>query len=361
MSAKTTVRNADLKKTSITFQTTSRPRDRYPFYNPTSLIPSECEVSFIPKDDNGVPQPDKAYTRVARYMPGMKSIWQDEWSDIDAEKRGKKLKLSFGFLNVDVRDKNLLDYLRTAAYKEGNDETNINSSVLYRELDHEQDAEKSIKKERNLAAAKNFVLNGEIGAVRAIALALAKTEAQVRNIHNMDEYSLRNSLRGAAQSNPDDFLGKMKDGSMKNKVFIVKALQSGIIRADDVEGCISWASNDEIIVESPSGMNPIDFFAELSVSNDEYKNLLENIKKMLNEGGSKKAKEPEAVVTWDEALVKEALDNGNLIQKAQWFIIPGDEEGDDAKFSIQGKSKLKSAIIDNDDNIIALLSARPKK
>ncbi len=98
MSAKSNVRNSDLKKTSVTFQTTSRPRDRYPYYNPTSLIPSECEVSFIPKDANGVPQPDKAYTRVARYMPGMKSIWQDEWSDIDAEKRGKKLKLSFGFL-----------------------------------------------------------------------------------------------------------------------------------------------------------------------------------------------------------------------------------------------------------------------
>ena len=359
MATRSRISNADLKKTSITFKTTSRELDRHPWHNPTTLIPSECEVLFIPKKD-GKPDMENSYTRVARYMPGMRSIWQDEWSDIDVAKKGKKLKLTYGYLDVDVVNRNLLEYLRTSAYNEGNVETNINSSYLYKEINHEFDAKKAVKNERNVSAARNFVLNGDIDGVRAIALALATNKGQISSIHGMDEWTLRNSLRGVAEKNPDAFLGKMEDGSIKNKVTIVEALQKGLILADEVEGTISWASNNEIILEAAEGMSPIDYFAELSVNNDEYKNLLGNIKGMLNEANvtPRVAEAKAESLSWDETLVAEALESGTLIQKGQWFIVPGKEKDDDALFSTQGKKKLKVSILENEDNLIGLLSAK---
>ena len=357
MSNKSNVQSKDIKKKSITFQTTSRMRTRYPFYNPTSLIPSECEVDFIPKDKDGKPDPESAYTRVARYLPGMKSIWEDEWSELDVKKRGRKIKLTYGFIDVKTNDRNLLEYLRVAAYNEANGDTNINSSVLYREIDHEFDAEKAIKKERVLDAAKSFVLNGDINEVRAIALALAQTKGQMDSIHSMDEFTLRNSLRGAAQTNPDAFVGQLKDGKAKNKVAIIKALQKGVIKVDDVEGVISWGSNDQIIIEAIPGMEPIEYFAELSVDNEEYRNLLDNVKELSKSKDVKAKVEAAPELEWYEKLAKDSIDKGILIEKnASWFVIPGKTEDDEVLFKAQGKKKLYAAIQANKNNVIALLS-----
>ena len=56
-------------------------------------------------------------------------------------------------------------------------------------------------------------------------------------------------------------------------------------------------------------------------------------------------------------LIEEALDNGVLIQKGQWFVVPAENKEDDALFSIQGMKKLTYAVKHNEDNVIALLSA----
>ncbi len=346
--------NADLRKKTITFQTTTPPSSRYPFFNPTTLIPAECEVSFIPTRD-GIARPEEAYTRVAKYIPGMKSIWKDEWTELDQSKRARSLKLSFGFISVDARDKNLLDYLRYSGYNIANDETRINSSVLYKELNYEHDAKKIVEDERKLEAAKNFVLNAPIGEVRAIALALATTKARVEEIHNQDEYTLRYSLRGVAQNDPDAFLGNMKGGASKNKVIIVKALQAKIINADDVEGYISWAKNDEIIVESPPGVDPIEHFADLSVSNDKYKVLIRSIKDLLNESNGKSPVVEKAKDLTD-IMIDLALEKKIMTEKGSWFIIPSKEKDEDPLFKTQGRRKLKVAIADNEDGVRDLLS-----
>lgn len=360
MNTKTKIRNSDLKKTSITFKTSSRMLDRYPWYNPTTLIPSECEVLFIPKGEDGHPDEANAYTRVARYLAGSNSIWEDEWTDLDKAKRGRKIKLTYGVISVDVKKRNLLEYLRVASYNGANEKTNIDSSVLYTEINHEFDAEKSIRLERDKQSAMNFVLNGEISGIRAIALALAKTKGAIDDIHDMDEFSLRNLMRGPATRNPSDFIGKMNDGSIKNKVAIVQALQKGIIKVDEDKGIITWGSNGETIIVAASGMNPIDYFSELSVENDEYRKLLESIKDLLNRSRETELIASKAPSSWDEALIEEALEKGNIIQKGHWFIIPGKEEDDDAIFSVQGLKKLKAAVISNQDNLIALLSAKAK-
>jgi len=360
MNTRSKIRNSDLKKTSITFKTSARMLDRYPWYNPTTLIPSECEVLFIPKGEDGKPDEVNAYTRVARYLAGARSIWEDEWSELDKVKRGKKLKLTYGVMTVDVKNRNLLEFLRVAAYNGANEKTNIDSAVLYHEINHEFDAEKSIVLERDKQAAMSFVLNGDINGIRAIALALATTKGAIDNIHNMDEFSLRNLMRGPATKNPTDFLGKMKDGSIKNKVIIVQALQKGMIKVNESKGIITWTANGETIVDAAAGMSPIDYFAELSVENDEYMNLLGNIKERLNAVKDIAIVAEDKVVSWDESLINEALANGNLTQKGHWFIIPGKSAEDDAIFSIQGLKKLKLAVINNENNLIALLTAKAK-
>jgi hypothetical protein len=348
--------NSDLRVTQVTFQTTTPPSQRYPYFNPTELIPSECEVFFIPKGEDGKPDESKGYTRVAKYLPGMRSIWKDEWSDIDQAKRGKKLKLDYGHLIVKVRDKNLLDFLRASGNNLANTETNINSSVLYKEINFEFDAEKIIKEARRKDAAKSFVLNAPIEEVRSIAIALADTQGKMVEIERMDEYTLRNYISASAQNNPEAFLGNMQDGASKNKMFIVKALQAGMIKVDEEMGWISWASNDEVIVEAAQGTNPIDYFAELSEGNDKFKALLSSIKDLLNESEvvAKKAEKPKS---WTDALIDDSIAKNILTETGgNWLVIPGKEEDDEPILKIQGRKKLNRAILGNEDNVIALLS-----
>ena len=343
-----------LKSKSATFQTTKPENKRWPYFNPTELLPSECEVSFTPKE-KGIPQPEKAYTRVAKYLPGMKSIWKDEWSDIDQAKRGAKLKLSYGFMEVDTKNKNLLDYMRTAGYNKANTETNIDSTVLWSEVNYEHDAKKIVEDDRKMDAARHFVLNAPIDDVRAVALALATTKARISEIHKQDEYTLRYSLRGAAQSNPEAFVGNLKDGTSKNKIIIIKALQAKIINVDEEEGCISWSANDEIFVDAAQGTDPIDYFAELSANNDTYKSLLNSIKDLLNVSDDKKVKEekPKDLV---DMMIDSALSKGILTESGNWLIVPGKEDDDKPLFKIQGRRKLKVAIADNEDGVRDLLS-----
>jgi hypothetical protein len=348
--------NADLKVVDVTFQTTREQNKRWPFFNPTELIPAECEVFYIPKKDNGDPDPDNGYTRVAKYLPGAKSVWKDECSEIDQNKRARKLKLTYGHLVVKIKDRNLLNYLRISGNNSDNEHTtNINSSVLYKEINYEYDAEKVIKDERKAEKARSFVLNAPVEDVRAIALSLAGTQPEMVNISTMDEYTLRNYTRASAVSNPEAFLGNMQEGSSKNKLFIIKALKAGVINVDDKMGWISWASSDEVFVEAAQGTNPIDYFAELSESNDKYKALLSSVKDLINESEDKIEKEKKPV-EWTDALIDQAIDKNILTESGgNWLIIPG-EEGEEPLLKIQGRKKLRSAIKDNEDNVIALLS-----
>ena len=345
-----------LTSRTTTFQTVKPQNERWPYFNPVELIPSACEVSFIPTE-NGIPQPDKAYTRVAKYLPGMKSIWKDEWSDLDQVKKPAKLKLDYGFMAVDTRNKNLLDYMRLAGYNAANTETNINSAVLWKEVNYEYSAKEVIIETRNKDAARNFVLNAPINDVRAVALSLAKTKSRITEIHNQDEYTLRSSLLGTAQESPDAFTGNLKDGVSKNKLFIIKALQSKIIDVDEEEGCILWSKNNEVIVDAATGTDPIDYFSELAVSNDKYKGLLSSIKELLNVSTDKseKAKEEKPKDITD-MLIDLALSKGILTESGNWLIIPGKEDGDKPLFKIQGRRKLKVAIADNEDGVRDLLS-----
>ena len=174
----------------------------------------------------------------------------------------------------------------------------------------------------------------------------------------MDEWSLRQYMTGPAKNNPKDFLGKMKDGKMKNKVFIVQALQKGIIAMDEDRRIMNWTSGGEIFLEAPSGMDPMDYFAELAVDNDEYRNLLGNIKVRLNKLKNVSDTNSKDKKTWIDILIEDSLECGTLIQKGHWYIVPdkSNPEGE-AKISMNGKRELARTIRDNDDNIIALLSA----
>ena len=358
--------SADIKKTSAIFQLTKNPSNRYPFYPPVEIIPGICEVLYTPslgeKNSDGrmvtEDNPADSYVRLARYQPGMRGIWADEWTDKEREKKVAKIHFRVGYLTVNMRDKNLLNYLRVAGYNKKNNETRMpDNGIAYKELDYEGDAKKIILNDRKSDEAKYFVNNAPLEDVRAIAQALAKSKAEVQNIYTMDEFTLRYSLRATAQMNPDLFVGKLKDGPTKNKVFIVKALQKGIIKINEDDSEISWASSGDVIVNAPYGMDVITQFSELAISNAEYVKYLDTIIEMVEDSSEEKQTITKDI-PWNEKMVNDAIERKVISELGgHWFVIAG-EEDEDPIFKVQGKKNLYASVLENKEGVIALIAER---
>lgn len=355
----------DIGKTEIMFQLSKAPGKAFPFYPPTETIPAQSEILFIPEklDANGKGtgegDMEKAYNRLIAYIPGMRSIYVDEWSDKEKEKLKelKSIKFIIGFKTISTRERTLLAYLRMAGYNQANEDTRISPAVLYKEVDYEAEAKKVVEHDNKLINAQYFVNNNPIDEVRAYAEALCKTQGEVESVRKQDEYTVRYKLREIARTTPDVFTKGLTDPVMKNRLFIVRALQKGIIKCNEKDTELSWANNGKVFIEAPSGMTVIPYFAELSSKNDKYKEMLESVKALLNEN---KTEEGTEVLDWVDVFIKQAVKASALVQSANWYLVPGATDEDEPAFKYNGHKKLRAAIESNEDNIMAVISIKMK-
>lgn len=350
-------RISDKKKTSILFKSSKNPTNIYPHFPASENIPSSCEILWFPLDDNGNKIEDESYPRQIRYVRGAKSIFVDEMSDIEVEKKAEKIVMKIGFIAIPTRDKNLLNYLRYCGYNDANNDTRINSGVLFSEEDYEKEATEEVVKEKQLIEAQNFVYTAPIDEIRAFAEVLCKTKAAIDGLRLRGDDEVRRSLIPIAQKKPEIFVDGLKSQSLKNKVFITRAIQKSIIKIDEDQRTLTWAKGGEEIISSPIGLNVMDHFAEYADKSPENTKKLDAIKEMLSVSGDELASAP-AVLTWQESLIDEAIKNKILSQSGgNWFMIAG-EEGEDPVFKIQGKKKLIAAITENKDNVMGLIAER---
>ena len=327
---------------SIMIKTVKKPGKHFPYYPPVETIPGECEILF--DYGNG-----KVETRLIRYTPGMKSVFVDEWSDKEKEKKGKRIKLDKGFLVVPSRDTNLVKYLQLTGYNAANNESRMpDTSALFEIIDNEAKAKEANEAEDKRIQALYFVNHAPEEDVRAIALAMAKNKAEADLIMTKGEHMLRYGLKDIAKKTPELFIDGTQSESLKNKVLIHKALQSRTIIFTNDGSALSWSEGD-VIISAPQGMNVVDWFADMSLKKEEYKDAINDIKITLTDN----IKEKTESTPWEVQVLEQALAKETIIRTASWYTVT--DSNDEVIIKEKGKDDILEAIKTNKDNIMSYI------
>lgn len=309
----------DLKK-ERRFVLTRTPNKYGEPYNPVEFIPGECEVYDSTTDR----------VRTAVYLPGVHTIWADEIESLKGKDRiiGKKILFNNGWKIVSPKEANLLKYLLVAGYNEKNEDTRVNSAVLYKEWAVETLAKNKFEDNKRRDDAVYFVNNADIREVRAYALALAKNRTQVENIQQASEFEIRLGLRPIAEKNPEKFIEAMQEVSLRHKVRIIQAIYSDIILWNEKDRTLSWKGGDTFIT-APIGMDVIDYFASMSVDAPKFKDVYDAIIARMNGGKVEKQKvekqeieEEEEEKSIQDTLLDLAVEKGVITggKKNMWFV-----------------------------------------
>ena len=317
--------NRDNLKKERKFVLTRKPSRQGNPYPPSVFIPGECEVY----------DPTTNTQRTAVYLAGAKSIWADEIPALREEKviQGKKIIIKNGFLSVSPKEKNKLDYLLVCGYNESNDETRINSAVIFKELDVEKLAEKSFENSKILDNARYFVNNADIREVRAYGLAWAKTNAEYKAIQDMSEYEVRVYMRKLAEKNPSMFVESMQDSAIRNKVRIIHAIYSDILILNEQDRTLSWKGGD-VLIKAPNGLDVVVYFAQMAIDNPKYKEAFETMTSLMkNDEPKSENLEREETVKEEPKSTQEQLIDSLLSSKVltggknnMWFKYKKDDE-----------------------------------
>lgn len=333
MSIKTT---NDLKASTVFMLTQAVGKNGFPAIN--TPIPGSCEVYDT----------EKKIARIAMYIPGQATIWKDEMNlDAIPEKlkgRGQTIYFQSGQKLVRNTETLMLKYLKVAGYNRDNIETKQpNTSVLYYEFNAEEISRKANMKEDIRLEALLFVMKGDINEVRAYALALAPNLNSYREIASYSDQRVRQALRHPAEANPKAFMDGMLEGSLRNKVCIIRAINEEEIFLNESETSLSWAGGD-VFVEAPQGMKAVQFLAEMAVKDQKYAGILSDIKATLPL--ERKEVEAPKSLSFQESLMQEAMELKVLEKNAtgSWYYMNKGEE-DEVKF--KGTAKVIDAITSN--------------
>lgn len=327
---------------SITIKTVKKPGRHYPFYPPVESIPGECEILY----DYGN---NRVEARLIRYVPGMRSVFVDEWSDKEKEKRPKRIKLDKGFLIAPTRDTNLVKYLELTGYNAANNDTRMpDTSPLFEIVDYEKKAKEANEAEDKRIQALYFVNHSPEEDVRAIALAMAKNKAEADEIMGKGEHMLRYGLREVAKKKPELFVEGTQSTALKNKVIIHKALQEGAIVLTNNGSALSWKEGD-VIISAPQGMNVVDWFADISQKKEEYADAINDIKMTLEDSN----KESVESLPWEVQVLEQALAKETIERTAAWYTVT--DKNDEVVIKEKGKDAILEAIRTNKDNIMSYI------
>ena len=108
--------------------------------------------------------------RIIQYVKGEKSIYKDEQAE--KAKPARVPSINEGFLFVDFREVNLLNYLDKCNYNGSNKNRDPKRSVIFVAVEKGQEASEYVAKEKQLWATRDKIFNMSIDEKEALAMVL---------------------------------------------------------------------------------------------------------------------------------------------------------------------------------------------
>lgn len=286
------------------------------FYPKTRRIPAVDEIYMEWK--NKKTGEIESGNRLIRYVPGERSIFADEQSDLaNNPKKLGNLVFTDGFLIVNGRDKNKRMFLDLCNWNKSNEETRMSgkATIFYKE-DRTERAKDNFDTRKEIHELQGKMFDCTFNELKAYAMTF-----DIRGYASMSSDELRANLHDLIAYDPKKFKEELNSPSRVRKYWVLKAFEEGLLRRSDNKSAIEYTLGGiQKVCDIPSiNSNEIDFITDLSEKSPEVSDLITKIKTFFTVGSVPVSKKLTDKPTEDlneyETLLTEAL-KYNVIYKA---------------------------------------------
>lgn len=295
------IKDSDLKDTHVFLSTTSKNR-RSKGGAKFEHIPGQCEILFPTADGSSYD------SRILRYVPSASSIFSDEQSDNDLNKRVKSIKIFNDVLHVSGKDRKLLLYLRLAGYNAENEDMRVaGTNVLYREYKPDEEAKKRVQQTEAKDKARAKVHEMSINEIKAYSIALLDNYGRISDVEKQPFDVLKHDLLQKADVEPEGFLKGLQTMDMKYKFTILKAHSQGIVNIDEQNNRITYKDGSEI-TSCVQGVDVVEHLCDLAKETEDYQQILKDIAEKVDFGSKEEHGKKGNSDTLDEAVEKKIVE-----------------------------------------------------
>lgn len=236
-------------------------KEGQPILFPPTVTISAVDRILYPNEDGYLEE------RTIAYRPGYSSVFVNDGEDLQSlnENRTKSLgdiEFIHGFLRVNSRQPQLLEFLRLCNKNGTNTNRDKNVTVSFFEVNHEAAIRSIMDNEERDIEIITFCTKGEYETVRLVAKALGV------NV-NQPVIQVRYDLRTVAMRNDESkatFMRALKSPAVKRKAIVLDAVENEILYINRASNSLTWG-NGAVITTAPMGKDPIDYFVDNSFNN----------------------------------------------------------------------------------------------
>ena len=271
-------------------------------YPPSVSVPEVDEVHMTWKV-KGTGE-TKTGIRQIRYSIGETSIFVDEQSDRAEANRGI-IEFIDGALVVNEKESTKMEYLEICNFNEKNRETAMpGTSVIFRANDAAYKSQRNLEEEQRITKLSQLIYNME--DLEAEGLGLSLGLPYQKGVHSIAE--LKSRFIAEIKKDAITFERNLKSDTRRHKLILIKAIEKNFISLDKETNTIyNEVGGKTKIIDCPDYVDALDFFVELSLTRDDYKQAYAEIKKLVDNKGKKTPKSREWE-QWDEkTLLDEAI------------------------------------------------------
>ena len=225
-------------------------------------------VIYMLKAEDIIFDEEKGVNRKIRYIPGEKSIFEDEQKEDSKVK--SPITFNNGFLMVDYTNPTLKNYLDICNANASNPNRMKNSAPVFKRLDFEKEAKEKMAKEIKSMDALKTVFEMPLDKLLGYAQVLG-----VKVDKSTDE--IRYDMKVLAEKDPEKFMTGLNDPKMEIKQTLLRAKEFGVIDWDTQK--VMWVQGNQrpVITNVPLGIKPVDFLADKCMT-DSGSSIMDQIK-----------------------------------------------------------------------------------
>lgn len=204
--------------------------------------------------------------RIIRYVPFEESIFEDEQSEPIAGGKRYYDNIYFpgGSKRVKGVDRNLILFLMLTDDNEAKSNRLKKTPPIFRHVDKEEDARKSMEANAILNKAMSIVQDSPIEDLIPFA---AVSGVEVHDPENR-EAQIRIGVTRLVRKSPSNFLRAFKDPKYARKFTIHRGFQAGIISATHIKNAVVWKDSLVKVTDVPPDDTALDYLTDWSFSKD---------------------------------------------------------------------------------------------